>query len=399
MLSFGTANATFSVVAVDTVSGAVGGAGASCIDDSHIINSLHEMVGAIHTQAFWLSQNQDNADSLMALGLDPDSIIGWLANNDIGLNPKIRQYGVVTLAGSGASAAYTGENNTDYANHITGPGYAIQGNILIGPEVLDTMEIMYLATDGPIEEKLMAALEAADIPGADTRCLSCNKPAISAFIKVLLPGDGPDLYLQQYVVSTVCEVNPMPLLRGKYDTWKAEHIADPESCLAAIDQVALVANGTATAHISISVRNSSGEPLTKGLSFIIQGGGIGTIGPIANDGEGEYSLEITAPLESGSEVFDVTVVCVGEPIVLNQHLPLSYVSCGDADNSSGVDIDDVVYMIAYIFGGGPSPVPVGSGDSDCSGGVDIDDVVNLISYIFGSGHPPCDLDENGEPDC
>jgi hypothetical protein len=39
------------------------------------------------------------------------------------------------------------------------------------------------------------------------------------------------------------------------------------------------------------------------------------------------------------------------------------------------------------------------GDADCSGGVDIDDVVYLINYIFGGGPPPGDTDNDGVPDC
>ncbi|MFH1892995.1 MAG: dockerin type I repeat-containing protein [Candidatus Zixiibacteriota bacterium] len=62
---------------------------------------------------------------------------------------------------------------------------------------------------------------------------------------------------------------------------------------------------------------------------------------------------------------------------------------GDADGSGGVDIDDVVYLIAYIFTGGPPPdKAVCCGDADGSGGVDIDDVVYLIAYIFTGGPAP-----------
>ncbi len=64
---------------------------------------------------------------------------------------------------------------------------------------------------------------------------------------------------------------------------------------------------------------------------------------------------------------------------------------GDADGSGGVDIDDVVYEIAYIFQGGPAPIPaVCCGDADGSGGLDIDDVVYLIAYIFNGGPSPVD---------
>jgi len=73
--------------------------------------------------------------------------------------------------------------------------------------------------------------------------------------------------------------------------------------------------------------------------------------------------------------------------------------CGDTDSSGGVDIDDVVYLINYIFGGGPPPNPLAAGDVDCSGGVDIDDAVWLINFIFGGGNAPCDVDGDGIPDC
>jgi hypothetical protein len=56
--------------------------------------------------------------------------------------------------------------------------------------------------------------------------------------------------------------------------------------------------------------------------------------------------------------------------------------CGDADGSEYVDIDDVVFLIQFIFSGWPMPDPYWVGDVDCSGDIDIDDVVFLIQYIF-----------------
>jgi hypothetical protein len=73
--------------------------------------------------------------------------------------------------------------------------------------------------------------------------------------------------------------------------------------------------------------------------------------------------------------------------------------CGDVDDSGDVDIDDVVYLINYIFAGGPPPDPYESGDANCAGGVDIDDVVWLIAYIFSGGNAPCDTDGDEVPDC
>lgn len=73
--------------------------------------------------------------------------------------------------------------------------------------------------------------------------------------------------------------------------------------------------------------------------------------------------------------------------------------CGNADGSSGIDIDDAVFIIAYIFAGGPPPDPIELGDVDCSGEIDIDDVVYMIAFIFTGGYAPCDPDGDQVPDC
>jgi len=64
-------------------------------------------------------------------------------------------------------------------------------------------------------------------------------------------------------------------------------------------------------------------------------------------------------------------------------------TCGDADGNSSVSIGDAVFVVNYIFGGGPAPVPLEAADADCSGGVSIGDAVYLINYIFGGGPAPC----------
>ncbi|MBK7092016.1 MAG: S8 family serine peptidase [bacterium] len=64
-------------------------------------------------------------------------------------------------------------------------------------------------------------------------------------------------------------------------------------------------------------------------------------------------------------------------------------TCGDCDNSTVVNISDAVYLIAFVFSGGPAPNPLMSADADCSGGVSISDAVYLIAYVFSGGPSPC----------
>ncbi len=63
-------------------------------------------------------------------------------------------------------------------------------------------------------------------------------------------------------------------------------------------------------------------------------------------------------------------------------------ACGDADSSGSVSIADAVFLINYIFAGGPAP-SLERGDGDCSGAISIADAVYLINFIFASGPAPC----------
>ena len=59
----------------------------------------------------------------------------------------------------------------------------------------------------------------------------------------------------------------------------------------------------------------------------------------------------------------------------------------------------LILCFGYLFSDGPAPDPYESCDTDCSGDVDIDDVVYTIAYIFSGGSAPCDTDGDGVPDC
>ena len=215
---------TFSIVAVDPSTGQVGSAGASCIAGSIIISDVHPGVGVIHSQSYWNSINQDSAASLMEQGYSPEAIIDWLIENDAENDPSIRQYGVADLIDEGRSAGYTGENCYDYKGHFLGQNYAIQGNILLGRVILEDMEFAFLTQYGTFEEKLMAALMAANVTGADSRCTQYGTPAISGFIRVATPEDSPDsFYMDINVDNAPLTINPLDSLNNLYWEWKKDH--------------------------------------------------------------------------------------------------------------------------------------------------------------------------------
>jgi len=220
---------TFSIVAVDSITGEIGSAGATCGDSiiwpgtpgALLISDVIPGVGAIHTQSYHSFDNQVEAHLKMEQGLSPEEIITWMENNDVESNPSIRQYGIVDYNnGSPRSAAYTGISCFDYKNHILGPNYAIQGNILLGQEVLDNMESNFLNTNGSLADKLMATMQGAKIIGADTRCFEDSTSSLSTFIRVALPNDHPDsLYLDCNVAGTPQWVEPIDVLQSKYNQW------------------------------------------------------------------------------------------------------------------------------------------------------------------------------------
>lgn len=126
---------------------------------------------------------------------------------------------------------------------------------------------------------------------------------------------------------------------------------------------------------------------------------------------GEYIIEVLA--EDGAQPGDLYTVNVridgSQDVVLADDIEVPLVGLppdsiyyvveegcdylnGDANGSGGdpaIDIDDVVFLITYVFAGGAEPQPLLSGDADCSVFIDIDDIVYLIGYIFAGAAPPC----------
>lgn len=218
---------TFSIVAIDTITGEVGSAGASCVDLSgwpgmsdDFLGELFPDVGAINTQAYYLQANQINARNRMNLGDTPSQIIEWLVENDVGGQPQKRQYGIVAFVdGSPESAAHTGIATDDYKNHVLGRNYSIQGNILLGQVVLDSMESKFLNEEGDLACKLMAALQGANMVGADSRCASNGTSSLFAFVKVAQPDDefGDPSFLQSLRTSDGDGIEPIDSLQVLFD--------------------------------------------------------------------------------------------------------------------------------------------------------------------------------------
>ena len=347
---------TFSIVAVDTVTGEIGSAGASCVGPingigAFILSDVIEGIGGIHTQAQWNLTNQQNAHNRMLEGLSPQEIIDWLVANDVSGNPSIRQYGIVDLTRNGESASYTGVNCLDYKNHVTGPGYAIQGNILLGQIIIDTMHTTFLNTQGPLADRLMATLQAAKIIGADTRCAVRGTSSQSGFVKVVRIGDGNTPYLQIVVPDTPIGKDPIDSLQTMFDNWKQAlfTVVDPFLSQISVEPDSLHANGTSQAVITISPKNNSDTLLASGLQILLSNTGAGSLSSVTDLGDGTYEATITSPIAIGADTISAKVISGSDTVYVFWKSIVTYI------NPTAISEESNQPYRFYLYQNSPNP--------------------------------------------
>lgn len=157
---------TFSIVAADPAAGDWGVAVASKFPAvGAVVPWARAGVGAVATQAW---ANTDYGPEVLAL-LSSDAPAADALAEVTGRDPGAaqRQAGVVDRAGR--AATFTGPGCTTWAGGVTGDGFACQGNILTGPEVVEEMAGAYAETSGDLVDRLLAALEAGERAGGDRR--------------------------------------------------------------------------------------------------------------------------------------------------------------------------------------------------------------------------------------
>jgi uncharacterized Ntn-hydrolase superfamily protein len=159
---------TFSIVAVSEDHEWLGVAVASrVLAVGRAVAAAAVGAGAIATQAHCNMTYRPRGLELLKSGLPAADVVAALLAADTG--PDGRQVGVVDR--NGGSATYTGPKAWPWAGGRTGPGYAIQGNILAGPHVVEAMERTWLsaAPGEPFNRRLVKALLAGDRAGGDRR--------------------------------------------------------------------------------------------------------------------------------------------------------------------------------------------------------------------------------------
>jgi len=158
--------ATFSIVARDPLNGDLGVAVASkFLAVGSIVPWARAGVGAVATQAQANLEYGPGGLALLERGSPAQAALDELLAGD-----ELRDHRQVGLVDAhGNAAAHTGSACMKWAGHVVGPGFAAQGNILAGADVVRAIADGFTAVDGELAERLLAALQAGDAAGGDRR--------------------------------------------------------------------------------------------------------------------------------------------------------------------------------------------------------------------------------------
>ena len=158
--------ATFSIAAFDPETDSLGVAVQSkFLAVGSVVPWARAGIGAVATQAIANFNYGPRGLDLMAEGRTAEETLEALTSADEGRDH--RQLGVVDARGR--AATYTGSECFDWAGGVTGEYYAAQGNILVGRETVDAMAKAYEGTEGDLAARLLAALDAGQEAGGDSR--------------------------------------------------------------------------------------------------------------------------------------------------------------------------------------------------------------------------------------
>ena len=252
-------SATWSVIAIDTRTGQVVIASATCVAQGRFAGFPAEglmdiqaivvpgvAVAAAQAGVDGTRANQELIYAELKKGTAPDRIIEMLSED-----PQFerRQFGIVDLQGrcAGHSGSGNGEASLAVADSIPAQGihFSVQGNILASDDVVHLAVAAFKDEAGTLADRVMAAMEAADAAGGDGRCTCESEPLLdhvpcdgrTSHVAYILVADADDTEGESFndgEYSLYIDVtdeniregenaNPVRTLRMRYDRWKAEN--------------------------------------------------------------------------------------------------------------------------------------------------------------------------------
>jgi len=160
---------TFSILAQDLNTGALGGAAATgslCVGGWVLRGDSRAGMSASQGSAPSTMWGEDVLARMQA-GEGAGAAVAAVTGADAGRD--WRQ--LAALDRDGGTACHTGTRNTDWRGALAAPGLVVAGNLLAGPQVLDALRDGFLGAGGPLADRLLAALAAAEAAGGDSRGL------------------------------------------------------------------------------------------------------------------------------------------------------------------------------------------------------------------------------------
>jgi Raf kinase inhibitor-like YbhB/YbcL family protein len=217
-----TALATWSVIAVERNTGRVTIASATCVDqDDQFLKGVQAVVvpgfgvAACQAGVDYTHQNQMLVFRELQRGTDPKQVIELLAKDPAF---QVRQFGILDL--QGRSAGHSGLANGYVSQDVQGqvPGtdifYSIQGNILRPGQVVPNAVQAFVHAGGTLTDRVMAAMEAADGSGGDSRCTCPPWPGDGS--KPRIPCDGKTAQVAYILMAEKTDTNGDSHNNGKY---------------------------------------------------------------------------------------------------------------------------------------------------------------------------------------
>lgn len=386
------AKATWSIVVINRETGELAVATSTCIagfDIATAVPVIRVGYAAGAAQSFVISQatNRRRIFRNSLRGATPQQLLDLIEASDGGF--QNRQFGIVAFAGP--AVTHTGSSNGDFADGLTGTfgpyEYAIQGNVLTGANVVLDCEAAFLATNGDLGERMVAAMEAARDAGGDGRCscapgtpTGCGSPppsftyaSYNAFMAIARLGDSDapclgntgcaagDYYLRITYAGGPNGQEPIARLRAEYDAWRAGLVARPDHVLSEVTSSVprLQADGQTSSRVEVRLRDVDGNPLAMGGQTVTvtraSGSDVAQAVNFVDHADGTHSFDLVATLNQGVGAYHLTVDDGIRPVQL--HPPLTVESAAPAE----LHIGESLFSASA---GTPLPLVLDRGASD-----------------------------------
>jgi uncharacterized Ntn-hydrolase superfamily protein len=196
---------TYSIIARDPATGELGlGVQSKAFAGGNRVVTAKGGLGIIAHQAVSNPMFGQVGLELLEKGMTPQDALDYMVRAD---NGALRRQ-VAILDMQGRFAAWSGPDCTDWKGHYCTAEYCAQGNTLAGPQVLDAMKQTFETSRGPLAERIMDALDAAQKAGGDWRGMQ------SAAILIVKPLAGASGFSDRYIDIRVDDNRePLPELR------------------------------------------------------------------------------------------------------------------------------------------------------------------------------------------